>query len=189
MQITEMHAESNGPTYHGLLAEFSSAQGLLDAARRAHTAGYRSMDAFTPFPIEALSEIVCDHHKSKVPLVCLVGGVVGALSGWALSYWTSAVDYPLNIGGKPFNSWPAFIPVIFETTVLFAAFSAGLGMLALNRFPEPYHPVFNVERFRAKASRDGFFLCLEATDAKFDRETSRRFLEESGAVGVHDVQG
>jgi len=95
------------------------------------------------------------------------------------AWWTSTVDYPLNIGGKPFNSWPAFIPVIFETTILFAAFSAGLGMLALNRFPEPYHPVFNVERFRENASREGFFLCIEASDPKFDRQSTRAFLEGS----------
>ncbi|MCM2270711.1 MAG: DUF3341 domain-containing protein [Thermoanaerobaculia bacterium] len=184
-----MHADAAESTCHGLLAEYGSAQALLDAAHRAHAAGYRRMDAFTPFPIEALSEVICDHHTSRVPLVCLAGGVVGALTGWALTWWTSTVAYPMNIGGKPFNSWPAFIPVIFETTVLFAAFSAGLGMLALNGLPEPYHPVFNVERFRAKASRDGFFLCLEASDAKFDREASRSFLAETGASGVHDVEG
>jgi len=176
------------PGLHGVLAEYRSAQELLDAAQRAHAAGYRAMDAYTPFPIEALSEVICDHHPSRVPLVCLAGGIVGALSGWGLAFWTSAINYPLNIGGKPFNSWPAFIPVIFETTVLFAAFSAGLGMLALNRFPEPYHPVFNVERFCATASRDGFFLCIEATDPKFDRESARQFLTESGAAGVHDVE-
>ena len=172
---------------HGLLAEFRSAQEVLDAAHRAHEEGYRALDAYTPFPIEALSEIVCDHHKSKVPLICLVGGIVGALSGFALAYWTSVIDSPLNVGGKPLNSWPAFIPVIFETTVLFASFSAGLGMLALNRFPEPYHPVFNVERFRANASRDGFFLCIEAHDPKFDRERTRAFLAAAGAAEVHDV--
>lgn len=183
-----MHGVTTDSGYHGLLAEYRSPQALLDAAHRAHGAGYRAMDAFTPFPIEALSEVVCDHHKSKVPLVCLIGGITGALAGWGLAFWTSTIDYPLNIGGKPFNSWPAFIPVIFETTVLFAAFSAGLGMLALNGFPQPYHPVFNVESFRARASRDGFFLCLEASDPRFDREASRRFLEETGAVEVHDVE-
>ena len=185
---TADHAAVGGAEFHGLLAEYGSAQDLIDAAQAAHDAGYRAMDAFSPFPIEPLSEIVCDHQKSKVPLICFTGGAVGALGGWALATWTSVVAYPMNIGGKPFNSWPAFIPVIFECTVLFAAFSAGLGMLALNGFPEPYHPVFNVERFRAKASRDGFFLCLEANDPKFDRESSRRFLEESGATGVHDVE-
>jgi hypothetical protein len=184
-----MDAETRAPELHGLLAEYRSAQELLDATRRAHAEGFRAMDAYTPYPVEEIAEVVCDHHRSKVPLVCLVGGVVGALSGWALVWWTSSIAYPLNVGGKPYNSWPAFIPVIFECTILFAAFSAGIGMLALNRLPEPYHPVFNVERFRAKASRDGFFLCLEATDPKFDHDATRRFLADSGALGVHDVEG
>lgn len=173
---------------HGLLAEYASAQALVDAAERAHAAGFRVVDAYTPFPIEHLSEVVCDHHKSKVPLICLGGGIVGALGGWALATWTSVVDYPLNIGGKPFNSWPAFIPVIFECTILVAAFSAGLGMLALNRLPEPYHPVFNVEAFRAKASRDGFFLCIEAADPNYDAQSTRQFLASTGALEVHDVE-
>lgn len=183
-----MHDATPRDPLHGLLAEYRSAQELVDAAKRAHASGFRSMDAYTPFPVEPLSEIICDHKPSRVPLVCLLGGIAGALGGWALAWWTSSIDYPLNIGGKPFNSWPAFIPVIFETTVLFAAFSAGLGMLALNRFPEPYHPVFNVERFRENASRDGFFLCIEAADPKFERESTRSFLEGSGALGVHDVE-
>ena len=116
------------PGLHGLMAEYPTAQDLLDAAEKAHHAGFRAMDAYTPFPVEAISEVICDHHKSKVPLICLTGGVIGALSGFALEYWTSAIDYPMNIGGKPYNSWPAFIPVLFECTVLFAAFSAAIGM-------------------------------------------------------------
>jgi hypothetical protein len=173
---------------HGLLAEYRSAQELVDAAHRVHGAGYRHFDAYTPYPIEALNEIVADHHHSKVPLVCLTGGVLGALGGLALTWWTSAVEYPLNVGGKPYNSWPAFIPVIFECTVLLASFSAGLGMLALNRLPEPYHPVFNVEAFRAHASRDGYFLCIEATDPAYDEWAARRLLGETGAREVHDVE-
>jgi hypothetical protein len=182
------HAAAASPGLHGLMAEYRSAQALIDAAQAAHDAGWRRMDAFSPFPIEPLSEIVCDHHKSKVPLICFTGGALGALGGWALATWSSVTAYPMNIGGKPYYSWPAFIPIIFECMVLVAAFSAGLGMLALNGFPEPYHPVFNVERFRAKASRDGFFLCLEATDPKFDLGATRSFLEGTGAVGVHDVE-
>ena len=173
---------------YGLLAEYPSAQELLDAIRQVRAAGYRTIDAFTPFPVEAISEEVCDHQRSKVPLICLGGGVLGALSGWGLQFWTSTIDYPLNIGGKPFNSWPAFIPVIFEVTVLFASFSAGIGMMALNGLPQPYHPVFNVESFRRKASRDGFFLCIEAEDAKFERRATRDFLLGSGALEVHDVE-
>lgn len=182
-----MHGAEATPGLHGLLAEYRSAQALVDAAERAHREGYRAMDAYSPYPIEHLSEVICDHHRSKVPLVCLTGGVVGALSGWALAFWTSTIDYPVNIGGRPFNSWPAFIPVIFETTILFAAFSAGIGMLVLNRLPEPYHPVFNVERFRQAGARDGYFLCIEATDPKFDRAATREFLVGSGAVEVNEV--
>jgi hypothetical protein len=171
----------------GLLAEFANARQLVAAAEAVHERGYRAIDAFTPFPIEHLSEIVCDHRRSRVPLICLVGGIVGALAGWALAFWTSTIDHPLNIAGRPFNSWPAFIPVIFETTVLFASFSAGIGMLALNRLPEPYHPVFNVERFAKSASRDGFFLLIEARDPKFHEDETRSLLRELGAKEVYDV--
>ncbi|MEO8276516.1 MAG: DUF3341 domain-containing protein [Thermoanaerobaculia bacterium] len=173
---------------HGLLAEYSSAQHLLDAATEAHRVGFRTMDAYTPFPVEALSEVICDHHKSKVPLICLAGGIVGCLAGFGLEYWTSAIDYPMNIGGKPHNSWPAFIPVLFELTILFASFSAAIGMFLLNGLPQPYHPVFNVPRFREKASRDGYFLCIESQDAKFDTTETRKFLLSTGALEVNDVE-
>jgi hypothetical protein len=149
------------------MAEFDGVGELVDAVKATRAAGYRQYDAYTPFPVEALSEVICDHHKSKVPLICLTGGVMGALAGFALEYWTSAVDYPMNIGGKPYNSWPAFIPVLFECTVLFAAFAAAIGMFMLNGLPQPYHPVFNVSRFREKASR---FLASGA-GRKFDAGT------------------
>lgn len=178
---------TTSPGLHGLMAEYPSAQHLLEAAEKAHSAGFRAMDAYTPFPVEALSEVICDHHKSKVPLICLTGGITGALAGWGLEVWTSTVDYPMNIGGKPYYSWPAFIPVLFECTVLFAAFSAAIGMFILNKLPQPYHPVFNVERFREKASRDGFFLCIEAEDRKFDPTETRAFLLQTGATEVNDV--
>lgn len=187
-EIDEVPGMSEMGPVHGLLAEYSSAQALLDAAHRTHAAGFRRMDAYSPFPIEELSEIVCDHHRSKVPLVCLVGGVVGALGGFGLAYWTSVIEYPLNVGGKPFNSWPAFIPVIFECTVLLASFSAGIGMLALNGLPEPYHPVFNAASFRERGSRNGFFLCIEAADAKYDGARTREFLRSTGAVEVQEVE-
>lgn len=183
-----MHAETRIPEIHGLLAEYRSAQDLLVAAERAHAEGFRAMDAYTPYPVEAIAEVVCDHHPSKVPLICLIGGVVGALGGLALTYWTSVVNYPMNVGGKPFNSWPAFIPVIFECTILVAAFSAGIGMILLNKLPEPYHPVFNVASFRDKASRDGYFLCIEAADRRFDRVGTREFLAATGAVEVNEVE-
>lgn len=182
-----MHEPSRAPEIHGLLAEYRSAQALLAAAERAHAEGFRAMDAYTPYPVEELSEVVCDHQRSRVPLICLIGGITGALAGWALAYWTSTIDYPLNVGGKPYNSWPAFIPVIFECTILFAAFSAGLGMLVLNRLPEPYHPVFNVAGFRERGSRDGYFLCIEAADERFDRVATRAFLAATGAVEVQEV--
>jgi hypothetical protein len=177
-----------GPGLYGVMAEFRSPQDLVAAAEKAHEAGYRTMDAFSPFPIEELSEVICEHRPSGVAKICLTGGILGALSGWFIAFWTSTIDYPLNIGGKPFNSWPAFIPVIFECTILFAAFSAGIGMLVLNRLPQPYHPVFNVESFREKVTREGYFLCIEAEDAKFERATTREFLVASGAVEVHDVE-
>ena len=160
---------------YGLMAEFTDPQALVEAARRARDAGYRKVDAYTPFPIEELTEAVGAEH-TRLPLIVLIGGICGCIGGYALEYWTQVVAYPLNIGGKPLHSWPAFIPVTFECTILVAALSAVLGMLALNGLPQPYHPVFNVPRF-ALASRNRFFLCVEARDPLFDLERTRRFLE------------
>jgi hypothetical protein len=175
------------PEIYGLMAEFHEPAAIVEAAERAHVEGYRRMDAYSPYPIEALSEALHLHH-SRLPMLVLGGGIFGALAGYLLQWWTSVVDYPLNVGGKPLNSWPAFIPPAFETTILFAALTAVLGMLALNGLPEPYHPVFNVPSF-ALASRDRFFLCIEATDPRFDREATRRFLESlPGASGVSEVE-
>ncbi len=163
------------PPIHGLMAEFDSPTELVLAARRAHEEGYRKMDAYTPFPIEELSDAIGFRH-TRLPLVVLIGGVLGCLGGYGLQYWVSAIEYPLNVGGRPYNSWPSFIPVTFETTVLVAALSAVLGMLALNGLPMPYHPVFNVKSF-ALASKDKFFLCIEAADPKYDRAATEHFLK------------
>ncbi len=170
---------------YGLIAEFDEANSLVQAAHRAHAEGYRQMDAYSPFPIEELHEALGMHH-TRLPLIVLVGGLVGCIGGYLLQYWTSAVNYPLNIGGKPFHSWPAFIPITFECTILGASLSAVLGMLALNGLPQPYHPVFNVPRF-ALASRNQFFLCIESKDPKFDLEKTRRFLDSLGPREVTTV--
>jgi hypothetical protein len=170
---------------YGLLAEFHDANELVVAASRAYEAGYRRLDAFTPFPVEGLAEVIGFREK-KLPLLVLVGGIVGALTGYGLQYWTSVFAYPLNIGGRPYNSWPAFIPVTFEMTILFAAFTAVLGMLALNGLPMPYHPVFNAPGF-ALASRDRFFLLIEARDRKFDREETSHFLRSLRPSEVVEV--
>src|SRR5947207_15267420 len=163
------------PKIHGLMAEFDDANALVLAAASAHDAGYRRMDAYSPFPIEELHDAL-GSHGSRLPLIVLLGGLVGCVAGFLLQYWTSAIAYPINVGGRPFHSWPAFIPVTFECTILGAALSAVLGMLALNGLPMPYHPVFNVPRF-ALASRNRFFLCIEASDTKFEFEATRQFLE------------
>ena len=143
------------------------------------------MDAYSPFPIEELHEAMGGHH-SRLPLIVLIGGLVGCVSGFLLQYWVSTIAYPLNVGGRPFNSWPAFMPVTFECTILGASLSAVLGMLALNGLPMPYHAVFNVPRF-ALASRNRFFLCIEARDRKFDLEATRQFLETLGPREVSTV--
>ena len=174
------------PPIYGLLAEFNDPNELVGAVRGARAAGYRRLDAYTPFPIEELTEAMGMHHN-RLPLIVLIGGIVGALAGLGLQYWTSVIDYPINVGGRPFFSLPSFIPITFECTVLLAALSAVLGMLALNGLPMPYHPVFNVPRF-ALATRDRFFLCIEATDPQFERDATRRFLERLVPRSVSEVE-
>jgi len=163
---------------YGLMAEFDDPTSLVTATERAHHEGYRHMDAYSPYPIEELHDALGARH-TRLPLIVLIGGLVGCLGGYALQYWSSVIAYPLNIGGKPLHSWPAFIPVTFECTILGAALSAVFGMLALNGLPQPYHPVFNVPRF-ALASRNRFFLCIEARDPKFHVDRTREFLESLG---------
>ena len=159
---------------YGLMAEFDSAQALVDAGRKTREAGYKKIDAYSPFPIEGLAEEI-GMHFDEIPLTVLIGGIIGGCTGYLMQYWMSAVDYPLNIGGKPPHSWPAFIVITFEMTILFAGISAVLGMLAFNGLPMPYHPVFNVERF-ALASRSRFFLVIESRDKNFEPDTTREFM-------------
>jgi hypothetical protein len=180
-----MKPGAHAPAVYGLMAEFDDPTSLVDATRRAHADGYRCMDAYSPYPIEELHEALGSHH-TRLPLVVLIGGLTGCIGGYGLQYWSSVFAYPLNIGGKPFHSWPAFIPVTFECTILVAALSCVLGMLALNGLPQPYHPVFNVPRF-ALASRNRFFLCIEAKDPRFDVEATRRFLETLNPREVSSV--
>ena len=173
------------PPIYGLLAEFDNPTELVAAVRRVREAGYRKLDAYTPFPVEELTEAM-DIHDRRLPLIVLLGGISGGVGGYLLQYWCSTIAYPINVGGRPLHSWPAFIPITFETTVLIAAISAVLGMLALNGLPMPYHPVFNVPRF-ALASRDQFFLCIEADDPRFDPDGTRQFLETLGPLAVSTV--
>ena len=175
----------SSPLVHGLMAEFDDPASLVSAAHRAHEAGYRRMDAYSPFPIEELHEALGSRH-TRLPLIVLIGGLSGCIGGYLMQYWISVISYPMNIGGKPFHSWPAFIPVTFECTILAAALSCVFGMLALNGLPMPYHPVFNVARF-ALASRNRFFLCIEATDPQFHRDDTLRFLERLVPRTVSEV--
>lgn len=174
------------PPIHGLMAEFHAPEALLHAAERARGQGFKRMDAYTPLPIEGLAEALGVRDR-RVPLIVLLGGIAGCLGGFFLQYWVAVIDYPLNVGGRPLASWPAFIPVAFEMTILFAALSAFLGVLALNGLPMPYHPVFNVEQFEL-ASRNRFFLCIEADDPNFDRDTTWKFLESLSPDGVYQVE-
>jgi hypothetical protein len=171
--------------YFGILAEFADADELVSAARKVHEAGYREVEAYSPLPIDGLAEAL-GFRRTRLPQVVLVGGVVGFFVGWALQYYTTVIAYPLNVGGRPTNSWPSFIPVIFEMTVLFAALSAVLGMLAMNGLPRPHHPLFAIPSFD-RATQDRFFICILARDRQFHAQTTREFLERLGAKEVIDV--
>jgi hypothetical protein len=172
---------------YGLMAGFKDHEDLLEAAVRAYAAGYRRIDGYSPFHIEGLAEAL-GGKPNGVPFLFLFGGVVGCIGGFFLQWFASAMDYPLNVGGRPLNSWPMFIPITFELTILGAALFGFFGTLFLNRVPELYHPVFNVTEFRAAASCDGFFLCIEATDPKFETVQTTRFLRSLAPLWVQEVE-
>ena len=171
---------------YGVMAEFADSEQLLHAARKAYAAGYRKMDAYSPLPVDGLAEAIGFRRNLVSPLV-LAAGICGGCGGFGLMYWITVIAYPFNVAGRAMNSWPAYIPITFECTVLAAALTAMVGMFALNGLPMPYHPVFNVAKF-ARASTDRFFLCIEANDPKFDREQAAAFLGELNPIEVTEVE-
>ncbi|HEV8187321.1 MAG TPA: DUF3341 domain-containing protein [Pyrinomonadaceae bacterium] len=187
----QIHVTSGGthrrhaPPLYGVVAEFENPSDLVAAARRVYSLGYRRINGYSPYPIEELSEAIGFTHTS-LPLIVFIGGLVGGIGGFLMQYYIEVIDYPINVGGKPYNSWPAFIPITFEMTVLVAAFSAVLGMLVLNKLPQPYHPVFNLPNF-AMATRDRFFLAIEANDPKFHHAEVIELLKSLNALEVNDV--
>src|SRR6266404_6519838 len=190
-EIDELHLSVSrrhrvAPALYGIMGEFNNPSELVVAARRTYEAGYRRINGYSPYPIEELSEAI-GFTRTSLPLIVLIGGILGGLGGFFMQYWMEVIDYPLNVGGKPYNSWPAFIPITFECTVLLAAFAAVLGMLVLNKLPQPYHPVFNAPNF-ALATRDRFFLVIEANDPRFSHDETTQFLNTVGARNVSDVE-
>jgi hypothetical protein len=181
-----MHQYTEPTGLYGLMADFRDGDELIAAAEKAREAGYVKMDGYSPFPVEGLDDAM-GLKPTKLPIIVLLGAIAGGVGGFLMQYWMEVIDYPKNIGGRPLNSWPAFVPAIFELTILLGAFSAVIGMVVLNGLPKPYHPVFNVNKFRT-ASRDGFFLCIESDDPKFDAEGTKRFLESLDPVGVYEVE-
>ncbi|MGA7411302.1 MAG: DUF3341 domain-containing protein [Bryobacteraceae bacterium] len=168
---------------YGAMAEFDTPEDLIEACEHAYTQGYRRMDAFAPMPVEGLAEAV-GFKRNNVAKAVLIGGLCGVSGGFYLLYWITGVAYPLNVGGRPLFSWPAYIPITFECMILLSALTALVAMLAMNGLPKPYHPVFNVPEFTAKASRDGFFLCIESSDPKFAAVETVQFLREIGGREV-----
>ena len=182
--MTETFWDRHG--LYGLMAEFETPEQLLSAAQRTYDAGYRKMDAYSPMPVEGLAEAI-GFKKNWVSTVVLIGGLCGCIGGFGLLWWIAVIAYPHNVAGRPFDSWPMFIPITFECTVLLAALSSVVGMLAMNKLPMPYHPVFNVPEFAKRASIDRFFLCIEANDPKFDRQKTKAFLLELNPEEVAEV--
>ena len=181
-----MHTETTSQPLHGVMAEYDSGQALVDAARTTMAQGFTRVEAYTPVPIEELNDII---HKKRtiLPKLVLAGGLTGMATGFGLQYWASVIEYPMNVGGRPMASWTAFIVPSYELTILFASLTAAIGMALLSGLPQPYHPVFNVDRF-SMASSDKFFLVIERVDPRFDHAATTRFLHEQGAKGVYDVE-
>jgi hypothetical protein len=176
----------NPTPLYGLMAEFDNPTQLVEAGKRAYEEGYRKMDGYSPFPIEEMADAI-GYHRTWMPPLVLAGGIIGCLSGFLLQAYIAVIDYPLNVGGRPLLSWPSFIPVTFEMTVLVASLTAVVGLIALNGLPQPYHPVFNVPRFEL-ASRDRFFLVIEARDPRFNYAKTKAFLESLEPREVSDVE-
>jgi|SRR5690242_16773635 hypothetical protein len=174
-----------GAKIYGVLAEFDDPQSLLEATKAARREGYRCMEAYTPFSVDEVSREL-GHRRGALPWIVLLGGFIGGGGGFFMEWYSMAIAYPFNIGGRPLWSWPAFIPITFELTVLGAALFGAFGMLALNRLPQPYHPVFNVPQF-SLATQNRFFLCIQADDPHFDRDRTREFLNGMNSRELFDV--
>lgn len=181
-----MHTDQPEPALHGVMAEFESSQALVDAARKSVDYGFTKLEGYSPVPIEELNDII---HKKRSILssIVLAGGLTGMATGFALQYWASVIEFPMNIGGRPQASWPTFIIPSYELTILFSSLAAAIGMIVLNGLPQPYHPVFNVPRFNL-ASSDKFFLVIESTDPKFEVNSTKAFLNGLDPKGVYDVE-
>jgi hypothetical protein len=173
------------PPIYGVMAEFDTPDELVAAAHRTRQAGYRRLDAYTPYPVEGLADAL-HFHDNRLQIIVLIGGIVGGLTGYLMQYYAAVISYPLNIGGRPMHSWPSFIIVTFELTILFAAFAAVFCMLALNHLPMPYHPVFNVYEF-VGASRNKFFLVIEARDPQYKEDATIDFMETLNPREVHEI--
>jgi len=171
---------------YGVMAAFDDPAPLVDAARLLHEHGFRRMEAYTPYPIRQLDEYI--EQGPQLPPVVLAGGLLGTATAWGMQYYIAAIDYPTNIGGRPLNSWPSFIVIMFELTILFAALAAFFGLLALCGFPRPHHPAFNGRNF-TEASNNRFFLCVESRDPHFDRDTITGLLYELEPLEVNDLEG
>jgi ActD protein len=179
------HDDMSAPQTFAMVAEFGSAEELLTAAEATRLAGYKKVDAYTPFPVHGLSDAI-GFHDPRVPWIIFMGGLLGGTTGYTLQWYTAVIDYPHNVGGKPLNSLPSFIPITFECTILFSAFTALFAMLALNGLPKPYHSIFNTPGFE-RASQDRFFLSIEAEDEHYSSESARKFLEDLHPIAVNEV--